>query len=321
MNLTKQIYQTIGNFPKEELYGLTSQIRRAMVSVSSNLAEGVGRFSGKEQARFTEISYSSLVEVLSQLLIANQLNYLPENSIVEFRKQILSIANQLNALHDSQNNRASEPEVPYQPLNLSTHQLMTTPTPYFVHETAIVDEGAQIGVNTKIWHFCHIMSKAVIGKDCSLGQNVFVANGVTLGNNVKVQNNVSIYEGVNCEDDVFLGPSMVFTNVYNPRSAVNRKNEYMKTTVGKGASIGANATIVCGNDIGPFAFIGAGSVVTKEVPAYALVVGNPARQIGWMSEHGERLHFDENGEAVCPGSGEVYRLSENKVEKLRSLEV
>lgn len=188
---------------------------------------------------------------------------------------------------------------------------------YYVHPTAIVDEGAQIGENTKIWHFCHIMPKAIIGKDCSLGQNVFVANGVTLGNNVKIQNNVSIYEGVTCEDDVFLGPSMVFTNVYNPRSAVNRKNEYMRTVVGKGATIGANATIVCGNDIGAFAFIGAGAVVTKEVPAYALIVGSPGRQIGWMSEHGERLQFDEKGEAVCAGSGERYFLKNNIVEKLR----
>ncbi|MBK7870798.1 MAG: N-acetyltransferase [Saprospiraceae bacterium] len=188
---------------------------------------------------------------------------------------------------------------------------------YYVHPTAIVDEGAQIGENTKIWHFCHIMPKAIIGKDCSLGQNVFVANGVTLGNNVKIQNNVSIYEGVTCEDDVFLGPSMVFTNVYNPRSAVNRKNEYMRTIVGKGATIGANATIVCGNDIGAFAFIGAGAVVTKEVPAYALIVGSPGRQIGWMSEHGERLQFDEKGEAVCAGSGERYFLKNNIVEKLR----
>lgn len=152
------------------------------------------------------------------------------------------------------------------------------------------------------------MPGAVIGEGCNLGQNVFVANGVVLGNNVKVQNNVSLYEGVVCEDDVFLGPSMVFTNVYNPRSAVNRKGEYMKTVVGKGATIGANATIVCGNNIGAYAFIGAGAVVTKEVKPYALIVGNPARQIGWMSQHGERLSFDENGLAICPGSGQHYRL-------------
>ena len=184
-----------------------------------------------------------------------------------------------------------------------------------IHPTAIVDEGCQLGEGTKIWHFCHLMPGVRIGKGCSLGQNVFVASGVVLGNNVKVQNNVSIYEGVVCEDDVFLGPSMVFTNVNNPRSAVNRKNEYLPTLVKQGASIGANATIVCGHPIGRYAFIGAGSVVTREVPDYALVVGNPARQIGWMSEYGERLHFDENGEAVCPGSGERYRLVEEKVSK------
>jgi len=188
------------------------------------------------------------------------------------------------------------------------------PHEVYIHESAIVDPGAQIGAGTRIWHFTHVMSGAVIGKGCSLGQNVFVAKGVVLGDNVKVQNNVSIYEGVICEDDVFLGPSMVFTNVLNPRSAVNRKSEYRRTRVGKGASIGANATIVCGHDIGPYAFIGAGAVVTKDVPPYALVVGNPARQIGWMSRHGERLHFDDQGRAVCPGSGEEYRLLEGKVE-------
>ena len=187
---------------------------------------------------------------------------------------------------------------------------------FFAHETALIDPGAQIGAGSKIWHFSHIMPGAIIGENCNLGQNVFVANGVVLGNNVKVQNNVSLYEGVRCEDDVFLGPSMVFTNVINPRSAVNRKGEYLKTVVGKGATIGANATIVCGHDIGAFAFIGAGAVVTKPVKPYALVVGNPARQIGWMSEHGERLHFDEKGEAVCPGSGQRYRLAGEEIHKI-----
>ena len=193
---------------------------------------------------------------------------------------------------------------------------MAKSTLYFSHPTAIVDNGAIIGEGSKIWHFSHIMPAAIIGKDCNLGQNVFVANGVKLGNNVKVQNNVSIYEGVVCEDDVFLGPSMVFTNVYNPRSAVIRKGEYMKTVVGTGATIGANATIVCGNPIGKYAFIGAGSVITKEVFPYALIVGNPGKQIGWMSEHGERLHFDDNKEATCPGSGEKYFLENNKIIKL-----
>ena len=186
---------------------------------------------------------------------------------------------------------------------------------YYVHPTAIVDEPAHIGADTKIWHFCHVMANARIGKGCSLGQNVFVAAQVEIGDNVKIQNNVSLYEGVVCEDDVFLGPSMVFTNVYNPRSGVNRKSEYRKTLVRHGASIGANATIVCGNTIGRFAFIGAGSVVLRNVPDYALIVGNPGRQIGWMSEFGERLHFDETGTAVCPGSGETYVLEHGTVKK------
>jgi UDP-2-acetamido-3-amino-2,3-dideoxy-glucuronate N-acetyltransferase len=187
---------------------------------------------------------------------------------------------------------------------------------YFAHETAVIDENCSIGKGTKIWHFSHIMSGCSIGQGCNIGQNVVVSPGVTLGNNVKVQNNVSIYTGVNCEDDVFLGPSMVFTNVINPRSAVNRRDEYMKTTVRKGASIGANATIVCGNDIGAYAFIGAGAVVVKEVKPYALVVGNPSRQIGWISEFGHRLSFDENGIAICPESNEKYELKNNLVNKI-----
>jgi len=193
---------------------------------------------------------------------------------------------------------------------------MTTSNNYFAHETAVIDEGCDIGKGTKIWHFTHIMSGCKIGENCNFGQNVVVSPGVVLGRNVKVQNNVSIYTGVICEDDVFLGPSMVFTNVINPRSAVNRKAEYAKTLVGRGASIGANATIVCGNDIGEFAFIGAGAVVTKEVPAYALVVGNPARHVGWMSEYGHRLKFDENGWASCPESGEKYQIANGIVRKI-----
>lgn len=180
---------------------------------------------------------------------------------------------------------------------------------YQAHETAVIDEGAHIGAGTKIWHFSHIMPGAVLGERCNIGQNVVVSPGVVLGANVKVQNNVSIYEGVTCDDDVFLGPSCVFTNVINPRSAVNRRGQYARTHVGRGASIGANATIVCGHDIGAYAFIGAGAVVTKNVPAYALVVGNPARQTGWMSAHGHRLEFDENGLATCHESGETYELT------------
>jgi len=187
---------------------------------------------------------------------------------------------------------------------------------YFAHESAFVDEGCQIGEGVKIWHFSHVMPNCELGDGCNIGQNVVISPDVKLGKNVKIQNNVSIYTGVICEDDVFLGPSMVFTNVINPRSAVNRKNEYAKTIVKKGASIGANATIVCGHDIGEFAFIGAGAVVTKTVPAYALVVGNPARQIGWMSEFGQRLEFDANGIALCEESNERYKLENQKVTKL-----
>ncbi|SNR66771.1 acyltransferase [Lutibacter flavus] len=187
---------------------------------------------------------------------------------------------------------------------------------YFAHETAVIDEGCEIGDGTKIWHFCHIMPNSIIGKNCNLGQNVVVSPNVILGNNVKVQNNVSIYSGVVCEDDVFLGPSMVFTNVINPRSAIVRRGEYQKTLVKKGASIGANATIVCGNNIGEYAFIGAGAVVTKEVKPYALVVGNPSKQIGWISEYGHRLKFDKDGVATCLESKEKYKLSNNTVVKI-----
>lgn len=186
----------------------------------------------------------------------------------------------------------------------------------FSHETTVIDAGAQIGDGTKIWHFCHISSGAVLGERCNLGQNVFIAGGVILENNVKVQNNVSIYSGVTCGDDVFLGPSMVFTNVINPRSAVNRKSQYQTTNVGKGATIGANATIICGNDIGEYAFIGAGAVVTKSVPSYALMIGNPAKQQGWMSQHGVRLSFDGSGLATCPESGLTYQIVQDKVELL-----
>jgi UDP-2-acetamido-3-amino-2,3-dideoxy-glucuronate N-acetyltransferase len=186
---------------------------------------------------------------------------------------------------------------------------------YFNHESAIIDSDCIIGKGTKIWHFSHIMSNSTIGENCNIGQNVVVSPGVILGNNVKIQNNVSLYTGVICEDDVFLGPSCVFTNVINPRSAVNRRDQYLKTKVGKGASIGANATIVCGHDIGDYAFIGAGAVVTKTVPAYGLVVGNPAKQIGWISEFGHRLNFDEKNKAICPESKDIYELLNNQVIK------
>ena len=187
---------------------------------------------------------------------------------------------------------------------------------YFAHETAVIDKGCKIGKGTKIWHFSHIMTGCEIGENCNIGQNVVVSPGVRLGRNVKVQNNVSIYTGVICEDDVFLGPSMVFTNIINPRSSVIRKNSYVMTVVEKGASIGANATVICGNKIGSYAFIGAGAVVTKEVKPYALVIGNPAKQTGWMSEFGHKLNFDAQGYAICPESGEKYRNIEGKVSKI-----
>lgn len=193
---------------------------------------------------------------------------------------------------------------------------MTEEKKYYAHPTAVIDAGSNIGAGTKIWHFSHIMPNCTIGENCNIGQNVVISPEVVLGKNVKVQNNVSIYTGVQCEDDVFLGPSMVFTNVTNPRSAVNRKNQYAKTVVKKGASIGANATIVCGHDIGQFAFIGAGAVVTKDVPDYALVLGNPARQTGWMSEYGQKLTFGKDGLATCSESGEKYILENNRVRKV-----
>lgn len=188
---------------------------------------------------------------------------------------------------------------------------------FFIHPTAVVDENCTIGSGTKVWHFSHIMSGATIGVNCNLGQNVVVSPGVILGNNVKVQNNVSIYTGVICEDDVFLGPSMVFTNVINPRSAIIRKDQYQTTLVRKGASIGANATIVCGNEIGEYAMIGAGAVVTKSIPAYALVIGNPARQQGWISEFGHKLKFDPSGKSTCPESGQIYQLEKGQVRRIQ----
>jgi UDP-2-acetamido-3-amino-2,3-dideoxy-glucuronate N-acetyltransferase len=187
---------------------------------------------------------------------------------------------------------------------------------YQSHETAVIDVGCQIGEGTRIWHFSHIMSGSTIGKHCNIGQNVVISPEVVLGDNVKVQNNVSIYTGVTCDDDVFLGPSCVFTNVINPRSAVSRKDQYRKTHVGKGATIGANATIVCGHQIGAYAMIGAGAVVTKDIPPYALVVGNPSRQIGWVSEYGHRLSFDDKGKAICPETGQSYQLDDNQVKRI-----
>lgn len=323
ISLSKEIYKSTTSFPKDELYGLVSQMRRSSVSIASNIAEGSGKTSFKEQARFTQIAFASALELLNQLIISNELEYIDNLNLTKLRKQIEKITQQLNYLRKSQLSRVKEDEVAYtyakdSTLSPSPHHPITPSTNYFSHETAHIDPGATIGTGTKIWHFSHIMSAAQLGEQCNIGQNVFIADGVVLGNNVKVQNNVSIYNGVVCEDNVFLGPSMVFTNVVNPRSAVNRKGEYAKTLVQKGVTIGANATIVCGNIIGQYAFIGAGTVVTKDIPAYALVVGNPAKQIGWMSAHGCRLEFDEEGKAVCGESGEEYHLKDYEVIRLSS---
>ena len=187
---------------------------------------------------------------------------------------------------------------------------------YFVHESSYVDDGSRIGAGTKIWHFSHVMSGCVIGQNCNIGQNVVISPDVVLGDNCKIQNNVSVYTGVRCEQDVFLGPSMVFTNVINPRAAVSRKDEYRPTLLKRGCSVGANATIVCGHTLGAYCLIGAGSVVTKDVPDFALMVGNPARRIGWVSRHGEKLQFDAQGLAVCPATGEKYRLQDGAVSLL-----
>ncbi len=194
---------------------------------------------------------------------------------------------------------------------------MTEEKKFFAHETAVIDKGCAVGEGTKIWHFSHIMPNCTIGEKCNIGQNVVISPDVVLGRNVKIQNNVSVYTGVVCEDDVFLGPSMVFTNVINPRSAINRRGAYAKTIVKKGASIGANATIICGNDIGAYALIGAGAVVTKDVPNFALLVGNPARQIGWVGEYGHRLEFNEDGLATCEESGQEYKLEKTKVIRIK----
>lgn len=186
----------------------------------------------------------------------------------------------------------------------------------FIHETAVVDDGCTIGEGTKIWHFSHIMSACTVGNHCTIGQNVFIASGVRVGDYVKIQNNVSLYEGIICEDEVFIGPSAVFTNVINPRSAVSRKHEYKPTILRKGVTIGANATIICGKELGQYSFIGAGAVITKAVPPYALIVGNPGKQIGWMSEYGQRLYFDDAGHATCPESNQQYLLKKGEVERV-----
>jgi len=322
--LADLIYLLTKEYPNDEKFGLVSQLRRSAVSISSNLAEGTSRRSFKEQAHFSSIAFGSLMEVLSQSILSERKKYITSEDLVKVRELGLELSNKINALRKYQLAQkikcVEEPHAKYGNESLFEHSVEQlndlTIEQYYHHPTAIIDPNVQIGKNTKIWHFSHIMSNSVIGEACNIGQNVVISQDVKLGQNVKVQNNVSIYTGVICEDDVFLGPSMVFTNVINPRSAVSRKSEYLETIVKKGATIGANATIVCGHNIGRYAFIGAGAVVTKEIPDYALVVGNPAKQIGWMSEHGERLIFDEKGMAFCKGSGDEYVLKNGVVEKL-----
>lgn len=331
IDLAEEVYILTDKLPEEEKYGLKKQLRRAAVSISSNLAEGSSRYSYKEKVHFTAIAFGSLMEVISQLVLAKRFGWISEEEGQVFRENANRLAFFISKLRESQQSRVEEPYIEYQTPQIveKTDSPLSPYSPvspiskeennqnYFKHHTAIIDEGAQIGQNTKIWHFSHIMGGAEIGSDCNIGQNVFIASGAVLRNNVKVQNNVSIYEGVTCEDDVFLGPSMVFTNVINPRSAVNRKKEYQKTHVGQGASIGANATIICGNNIGQYAFVGAGAVVTEDVPDFTVVVGNPAEQIGWMSKNGQRLLFDEEDKAVCPEGKETYVLVDDTVEILK----
>jgi len=333
VDLAEEIYLLSQNFPEVEKFGLTSQMRRAAISVSSNLAEGSAKDSPREQARYTQIAYASMMELFSQLILAKRIGYITEKSFLDLSPSIEKLANKINNYRNSQLRHIKEPEVPYyttvqskafpessdspvQHMDDSPFNQLIEKNGYRYHPTATIDPGAQIGKNTRIWHYSHIMGGAKIGTGCNFGQNVFVANGVKIGCEVKVQNNVSIYEGVCCEDEVFIGPSVVFTNVINPRSGVVRKAEYQTTMIGKGASIGANATIICGLNIGAYAFIGAGAIVTKDVPPYALIRGNPAQQTGWMSEYGGKLEFKGSNEDVCIESGDVYQLINQNVRKV-----
>ena len=322
IELSNEIYDIIMNTDLKSDFALRNQIDRSAMSVSDNIAEGFEREGNREFIQFLSIAKGSCGEVRSQLYKLKNRLYIEDKKFEELKnktelttKKISSFMNYLKNT-DYKGNKFQEPEAEYQPQTPNLKPQTSNLKPFFAHETAIIDDGCKIGKGTKIWHFSHIMSNCVIGDNCNIGQNVVVSPDVVLGKNVKIQNNVSIYTGVTCDDDVFLGPSMVFTNVINPRSAVNRKDEYLKTHVGKGASIGANATIVCGHDIGAFAFIGAGAVVTKNIPAYSLWVGNPAKQLGWVSEYGHRLVFDKDGFASCSETKEKYKLENNQVKKI-----
>lgn len=319
--LSDEVYSVIKNTDLEKDYSLRNQIDRASMSISDNIAEGFERGGNKEFIHFLSIAKASCGEVRSQLYKVQSRNYINENRLAELKEKSELISKKIGAFinylqkSDYKGNKFKEEQTEYSTSNLKLETLNLKL--FFAHETAVIDEGCDIAEGTKIWHFSHIMSNCKIDKNCNIGQNVVVSPEVVLGENVKVQNNVSIYSGVICENDVFLGPSMVFTNVINPRSAVNRRGEYLKTIVKKGASIGANATIVCGHDIGEYAFIGAGAVVTKTVLPYALVVGNPAKQMGWISEYGHRLDFDANGIAFCEESKEKYKFENGLVKKIK----
>ena len=322
MELSNDIYYIIKNTDLKADFALRNQIDKSSISVSDNIAEGFEREGNREFIQFLSIAKGSCGEVRSQLYKLKNRKHIEDVKFEELKnkaeltsKKISSFMNYLKNT-DHKGNKFQEPEAEYQPQTSNLKPQTSNLKPFFAHETAIVDDGCKIGKGTKIWHFSHIMSNCIIGGNCNIGQNVVVSPGVVLGKNVKIQNNVSIYTGVTCDDDVFLGPSMVFTNVINPRSAVNRKDEYLKTHVGKGASIGANATIVCGHDIGAYAFIGAGAVVTKNIPAYSLWVGNPAKQLGWVSEYGHRLTFNKDGIATCPETKEKYKFDGKKVVKM-----
>ncbi len=304
IRLSELTYKISEDSYEVPLRSLGDRLRSTALSIVSQIAEGNTSHNPKDQDRCHKIAYSDTIKFFNLLIIGEKLDFWNIDYLNQMKTIIKEISAELAPLNSAP------------PLHSPKEEKAVAPSNYFAHSTAVIDENCTIGEGTKIWHFSHVMPNCILGEKCNIGQNVVISPEVVLGNNVKVQNNVSIYTGVICEDDVFLGPSMVFTNVINPRSAVNRRGQYAKTIVKKGASIGANATIVCGNNIGEFAFIGAGAVVTKYVPAYALVVGNPAKQIGWMSEYGHRLKFDEKGEAICPESNEKYLLKDNQVKKL-----